>query len=65
MTFHSEQLRRIVNEGEKIAEQYRRQVAESLLLSGIQLIPSSYLRDNQYVVSQAIYDAAKKICEEP
>lgn len=48
--------------GERLVEDYRLRIAETFLLAGITLIPSQHLQDHQFVVSQGIYDAAKKLC---
>lgn len=47
--------------GEKLVEEHRMRAAEALLAAGITLIPSEHLLDHQFVVSQGVYDAAKKI----
>lgn len=37
-----------------------RRRAESLLQSGVTLIPSDHLQDNEFVVSRELYEAAKR-----
>lgn len=49
--------------GEKLVEENRRRVARALMSSGLTLIPSEHLTDNQFVVSQGVYNAAKRITE--
>ena len=44
-----------------LVEEHREKLAWTLLSSGIMLIPSEYLQDNQFVVSQAVYETAKRI----
>ncbi len=46
---------------EEFVREYRHNTAEVLMSIGICLIPSEHLRDDQFVVSQGVYDAAKKI----
>ena len=42
----------------ELAERYRDETAQSLLLAGISLIPSDHLLDHQFVVSRKMYEAA-------
>ena len=46
-------------------EQQKRESSERIAatpnLAGIQLIPSDDLKDNQYIVSRAVYDAAMRL----
>ena len=58
-----EQLLLAQAKGEKLVEDYREQVARTFLSAGIQLIPSDYLADHQYVVSRGVYEAAKKLAK--
>lgn len=48
---------------DRLVEEYRNKVAETLLSCGIHLIPSDHLLDHQYVVSRGVYDAAKALTE--
>jgi Ni,Fe-hydrogenase maturation factor len=48
----------------ELIEQHRHDIAMSMLSTGICLIPSDHLQDNQFVVSRGIYDAARKICND-
>lgn len=47
--------------GKKLAEEYRQQVASTLLTASLTLIPSDHLQDHQFVVSRAVYEAAKRM----
>jgi hypothetical protein len=47
--------------GEKLVEEHRNRVAETLLAVGITLIPCDDLLDHQFAVSRGVYEAAKKI----
>lgn len=49
--------------GKKLAEEYRQQVASTLLTANLTLIPSDHLQDHQFVVSRAVYEAAKRMIE--
>jgi hypothetical protein len=42
-------------------DEYRLQTAMCLLETGLHLIPSDVLRDNQLIVSRALYDAMKRV----
>lgn len=46
---------------EQRIEDYQMKMAETLLMAGINLIPSEHLRDHEFVVSRAVYNAALKI----
>ena len=46
-------------EGKRLQELDRR--ASILIAAGVTLIPSEHLKDNEFVVSQEIYDAAKRL----
>jgi hypothetical protein len=46
--------------GEKLVDEHRMRVAETLLSCGLTLIPSEHLLDHQFVVSRGVYEAAKK-----
>lgn len=47
--------------GEKLINEFRQRCAETLLRSGMQLIPSDHLQDHQFMVSRGVYEAAKEI----
>jgi hypothetical protein len=47
--------------GEKLVQEHRIRVAETLLTAGITLIPCDHLLDHQFAVSRGVYDAAKKM----
>jgi hypothetical protein len=47
--------------GEKLVEEHRARVAETLLHAGLHLIPSDHLQDHQFVVSRGIYEAARTV----
>ena len=49
--------------GENLVEEHRQRAAEALFRAGLTLIPSQHLRDDQFVVSVGVYEAAKKIVE--
>ena len=49
--------------GKKLMEEYRSDVAHSLLSAGIALIPSDHLLDHQFVVSRGVYEAAKQLVD--
>jgi hypothetical protein len=49
--------------GKKCVEEYREQVARSLLTASLTLIPSDHLQDHQFVVSRGVYEKAKKLVE--
>lgn len=40
-------------------ERHQHDVAKALLSAGVRLIPSEYLRDDEFVVSMGVYEAAK------
>lgn len=46
--------------GEKLVEEYRERMAETLMLAGVTLIPCDHLLDHQYAVSRGVYEAAKR-----
>lgn len=54
-------IRKAVSAADKITEDYRTKVAETFLSGGITLYPSDTLKDNEYMVSRAVYEAAKKL----
>ena len=47
--------------GEKLVKEHQHQCAMTLLQGGLTLIPSDHLLDHQFVVSRAVYEAAKRI----
>lgn len=49
--------------GKKLADEYREQVASTLLTASLTLIPSDHLQDHQFVVSRGVYEAARKMVE--
>ncbi len=49
--------------GKKVVEEYREQVAHSLLSANLTIIPSDHLQDHQFVVSRGVYEAARRIVE--
>lgn len=49
--------------GKKLAEEYRQQVASTLLTASLTLIPSDHLQDHQFVVSRGVYESAKRMIE--
>lgn len=56
-----ESLKEVAEAGQKIADEHHRNMAQNFLIAGITLIPSDELRDDQFIVSRAIYNAASKI----
>ena len=48
--------------GEKLRKEFQENCAEALLRAGLRLIPSDHLRDHEFVVSNGVYEAAKRIC---
>lgn len=44
-------------------EEKQQDLAKIFIQQGFTLLPSEHLRDNEVVVSQAVYDAAKHILE--
>ncbi len=56
-----DELYAVVKEGEKINQRYREGVASALLGGGITLIPNDALRDHEYMVSRAVYEAAIRL----
>lgn len=48
----------------KLRAQHQEAVASCLLASGVNLIPSEHLSDNQFVVSRGVYEAAKRIIKD-
>jgi hypothetical protein len=57
------QIKRMGVAGEELVDEHREQMALALLTSGINLIPSEYLFDNQFIVSVGVYEAAKRLAE--
>jgi hypothetical protein len=49
--------------GEAIIEHHRMELANALLMTGICLTPSDHLQDHQFVVSQGVFNAAKKLTD--
>lgn len=56
-----EHLVRLKSEFDEMKQRHLEQTATGLLLGGMHLIPSEFLKDNQMVVSKALYEAAKKV----
>jgi len=56
-----DELLETARKGRELADHHRMEMARALLMGGIQLIPSDLLNDNQFMVSTAIYEAAKKL----
>lgn len=57
------QLELAMKSGGELVKEHRERMAYSLMAAGVTLIPSEHLIDTQIVVSQGIYDAAKRICD--
>lgn len=57
------QLDAMEKSGKELVREHRHNTAKVLLSAGLRLIPSQYLDDDQFVVSQGVYDAAKRIVE--
>ena len=49
--------------GKKVTEEYREQVAGTLLAASLTIISSDYLLDHQFVVSRGVYEAARRAAE--
>jgi hypothetical protein len=49
--------------GKKVTEEYREQVARTLLTASLTIIPSDHLQDHQFVVSRGVYEAARRAVE--
>ncbi len=47
--------------GEKLVVEYREKMAYALLSGGMTIIPSTHLRDHEFVVSPGVYEAVKRI----
>ena len=54
-------LKLALDSGKEIMKEHRHKLAQICLSSGFNLIPSEHLNDTQMVVSQAVYEEAKKI----
>jgi hypothetical protein len=55
-----DQIKSCMDMGRRLHADYLRNTALTLLTGGIHLIPSDDLKDNQFIVSRGIYEAAKR-----
>lgn len=58
------QIQRNMDAVEQMVSEFHLKLAEALLSCGMRLIPSEYLDDDQLVVSERLYQAAKKLAQE-
>ena len=53
-----------MRDAKALAESHQERLATALLESGLCLIPSDHLLDNQFVVSRGVYEAAQRVCKD-